>query len=118
MKDSPDAEYFEYDGGGFHIESLTAPLFGKVSGAVIKNVNIINSHVNTREYSDFGFIVCDAYNYRYQTGDKWLETGETLIQHCTVSHSTFTAEIPIEERETQLVVTEIITAPVQRKIPI
>ena len=113
LKDSPDAEYFEYDGGGFRIESLTAPLFGKVSGAVIKNVNIINSHVNTREYSDFGFIVCDAYNYRYQTGDeKWLETGETLIQHCTVSHSTFTAEIPVEERETQPVVTEIITAPV------
>ena len=113
LKDSPDAEYFEYDGGGFRIESLTAPLFGKVSGAVIKNVNIINSHVHTREYSDFGFIVCDAYNYRYQTGDeKWLETGETLIQHCTVSHATFTAEIPIEERETQPVVTEIITAPV------
>ena len=83
-----------------------------VEPRTIKNVNIINSHVNTREYSDFGFIVCDAYNYRYQTGDKWLETSETLIQHCTVSHSTFTAEIPVEERETQPVVTEIITAPV------
>ena len=30
----------------------------------------------------------------------------------TVSHSTFIAEIPVEERETQPVVTEIITAPV------
>ncbi len=113
LKSEPDEDCFEYDGGGFRIENISAPLFGKISGAVIKNVNIINSHVNTKEYSDFGFIVCDAYNYRYQTEDeKWLETGETLISHCTVSHSTFTAEIPVEERETQAVVTEIITAPV------
>lgn len=113
LKNNPNEDCFEYDGNGFKIENLTDSLFGKVSGAVIKNVNIINSNVTTSEYSNFGFIVCEAYNYRYQTEDGTsFETGETLILDCTVSHSTFTAEIPAEERPTEEYVTEIITAPV------
>ena len=113
LKDAPDAECFVYDGGGFNIEHLTAPLFGKVSGAVIENVNVKHSDVNTDQYSDFGFIVCQAYRYQYRTEDgNALDTGETIIRYCTVSHSSFTAELPVNERETKPAVTEIITAPV------
>ena len=109
LKSDPQSEYFEYDGNGFAIKNLDNPLFGKVSGAVIKNVNIQNSFINTIEFKDYGFIACDAYNYRYETKDgKIYETGETLIQHCTVSHSAIYAEIPQEE-ETESV--EVVTAP-------
>ena len=45
LKSDPDSEHFEYDGGGFLIENLDAPLFETVSGAVIKNVNIRNSAI-------------------------------------------------------------------------
>lgn len=111
LKSDPQAEYFEYDGNGYAIQNLDNPLFGTVSGAVIKNVNIQNSSINTVEFKDYGFIACDVYNYRYQTenGENY-ETGETLIQHCTVSHSAIYAEIPKTEEETESV--EVVTAPV------
>gem|GEM_PF-1456290 len=83
----PELEYFEYDGGGFTIEGLTAPLFRKVSGSVIKNVNIINSSINTSYYSNYGFIVSEAYNYRYEVDGETYETGETLIINSSVTNS-------------------------------
>ena len=111
LKDKPKEEYFEYDGGGYLIENLDAPLFDKVSGAVIKNVNIRSSFINTQEYRDLGFIVCNAYNYHYRGEDgKIYETGETLIQHCTVSHSSITAEIPQEE-DVIVTTTAVVYAP-------
>ena len=111
LKSDPDEECFEYDGGGFKIENINAPLFGKVSGAVIKNVNIANSSITTKEYGDLGLLVCDAYNYRYQTEDGNYETGETTINNCTVSHCSINIEIPLEEQPTTDYLTEAVTAP-------
>lgn len=110
LKDKPKEEYFEFDGGGYLIENLDAPLFDKVSGAVIKNVNIRSSAINTQGYRDFGFIVCNAYNYSYRAEDgTTYETGETVIRHCSVSHSSITMEIPQEE--TAVTTTEVVYAP-------
>lgn len=111
LKSDPQAEYFEYDGNGYAIKNIDNPLFGTVSGAVIKNVNIQNSSINTVEFKDYGFIACEVYNYRYETEDgETYETGETLIQHCTVSHSAIYAEIPKEENATESV--QVVTAPI------
>lgn len=111
LKSDPQAEYFEYDGNGYAIQNLDNSLFGTVSGAVIKNVNIQNSFINTEKFKDYGFIACEVYNYRYETEDgESYETGETLIQHCSVSHSAIYAEIPETEEETESV--EVVTAPV------
>lgn len=111
LKSDPKSEYFEYDGNGYAIQNLDNPLFGTVSGAVIKNVNIQNSFINTVEFKDYGFIACEVYNYRYETEDgKSYETGETLIQHCSVSHCSINAEIPQEENATESV--QVVTASV------
>ena len=110
MKADPDSEYFEYDGNGFSISAITAPLFGKVSGAVIKNVNITQSVIASAEYKNYGFIVCEAYNYRYRSNGQTYETGETLIQHCSVSHASIEIHLPKNEDE-NAVSTEEVTAP-------
>lgn len=110
LKLDPDAEYFEYDGNGYLISNLDNALFGKISGAVIKNVNIQNSFIYTERYADCGFIAKNVYNYQYEAEDGTMyETGETLIQHCSVSHSAIYFQHPEEYAE---VVTEIVTAPV------
>ena len=92
LKSDPDSEIFMYDGGNFKIQNLTSPLFGQVSGAVIKNVNISDSHISSPEYKDMGFIVCNAYNYSYKTDDKTYTTGDTVIDHCSVVDSSIYAE--------------------------
>ncbi|MBR3418184.1 MAG: hypothetical protein IKG82_05790 [Oscillospiraceae bacterium] len=98
LKQDPDSEHFEYDGGGYLIENLDAPLFETVSGAVIRNVNIRNSAIVSDEYKDYGFLVCTAYNYHYLAEDeKVYETGETVIEHCSVSHSSITVKDPEPE---------------------
>ncbi len=95
LKADPDSEHFEYDGGGFLIENLDAPLFETVSGAVIRNVNIRNSTIVSDEYKDYGLLVCTAYNYHYLAEDEQVyETGETVIEHCSVSHSSITVKLP------------------------
>lgn len=112
LKADPQSEYFEYDGGGYLIENLDAPLFDRVSGAVIKNVNIRSSAISTQIYRDYGFIVCNAYNYHYKAENgTTYETGETLIQHCTVSHCSITAEIPKSEEDEASTTTEVVYAP-------
>ena len=111
LKSDPDSEYFEYDGGGFTITNMDNPLFGKISGAVIKNVNIQNSFIYTEEYSDCGFIARNVYNYKYEAEDgTTYETGETLIQHCSVSHSAIYFQYP-ESDDNADVVTEVVAAP-------
>lgn len=108
LKSDPETEFFEYDGNGYMISKLDNPLFGSVSGATIKNVNITDSTISSTEYKDYGFIVCDVYNYRYEAEDGTsYETGETLIQHCSVSHSSIHAELPETEEATM----EVVTAP-------
>ena len=93
LKSDPDSEVFMYDGGNFKISNITSPLFGQVSGAVIKNVNIVNSHISSPEYKDMGFIVCNAYNYSYTSEDgKKYTTGDTVIDHCSVVDSSIYAE--------------------------
>ena len=93
LKNAPDSEVFVYDGGNFKINNLKNPLFGQVSGATIKNVNIANSHISTPEYDNIGFIVCNAYNYSYTTDDgKKFVTGDTVIDHCSVVDSSIYAE--------------------------
>ena len=93
LKSDPDSEVFMYDGGNFQISNLTSPLFGQVSGAVIKNVNIANSHISSPEHKDLGFIVCNAYNYIYTSEDgKKYTTGDTVIDHCTVIDSSIYTE--------------------------
>lgn len=113
LKSTPDSEYFEYDGDGYSIENLDNSLFGKVSGAVIKNVNIKNSSILTTAYKDYGFLVCSAYQYRYAAEDGTrYDTGETLIQHCSVSHSSIQMYYPqTEETETAQVVTAPVVVP-------
>lgn len=111
LKADPNTEHFEYDGGGFVIDNLDAPLFDKVSGAVIKNVNIRNAAIQSEVYRDYGFIVCNAYNYHYRAENGTIyETGETLIRHCSVSHSSITAELSDQE-EAAVTTTEIVYAP-------
>ena len=111
LKADPDSEYFEYDGGGYLIEHLNAPLFGSVSGAVIRNVHIRNSRIESEEYRDYGFIVCNAYNYHYQAENKAVYvTGETKIQHCTVSHSSINVQYPQTE-DKQETTAAVVTAP-------
>ena len=98
LKADPNSEHFEYDGGGFLIEKLDAPLFETVSGAVIRNVNIRNSAIVSDGYKDYGFLVCTAYNYHYLAEDEQVyETGETVIEHCSVSHSSITVKQPEPE---------------------
>ena len=100
LKRNPQYEYFEYDGGGFVIDGLTAPLFGTISGSIITNVNIINANIETSRYKNYGFLVCEAFNYRYEVGGTTYETGETIIKNSTVSHSTIHVQIPADEIET------------------
>lgn len=112
LKSDPNAEYFCYDGGGFLIRNLTSPLFGKVSGAVIENVNIMDSAIDTIDYQNYGFIACEAYNYRYiaENGSTY-ETGETIIRNCTVSHSYIRIAYPRSEEATEAVVTAEVVVP-------
>lgn len=108
LKSEPEKEKFEYDGGGYAISNLTSPLFGKVSGALISNVNIQNSVINSSEYKYYGFIVCEAYNYQYDVKEtkKSYETGETVIRKCSVSDSSIMIEYPEDENsENEVVVT-------------
>lgn len=112
LKADPESEYFEYDGGGFVIENLTAPLFGSVSGAVIRNVNIRSSRIESEQYQDYGFLVCKAMNYHYKAEDGQVyATGETRIQHCTVSHSSISVQHPPSEEEENAYTTAVVTAP-------
>lgn len=112
LKADPDAEHFEYDGGGFTISNLQAPLFGKISGALIQNVNVTNSVITTEEYNNYGFICSAVYNYRYKTEDEaQYETGETIIRHCSVSHSAIYMQYPQTEETTEEV--QVITAPTE-----
>lgn len=97
LKNDPDSEYFEYDGSGYLIEYIDSPLFGNVSGATIKNVNIRNSVIQEDIYKDCGAIVCRVFNYSYHNNDESYQTGETLIKHCTVSHSSINLGVPKEE---------------------
>jgi hypothetical protein len=112
LKADPKSEYFEYDGGGYLIENLDAPLFGSVSGAVIKNVNIRSSRIESEEYKDYGFIACKVYNYHYRAEDDSVyATGETLVQHCTVSHSSINVQHPKVEDDNTVQTTMVVTAP-------
>ncbi len=112
LKVDPDSEHFEYDGGGCLIENLNAPLFETVSGAVIRNVNIRNSAIVSDEYKDYGFLVCTAYNYHYLAEDeKVYETGETVIEHCSVSHSSISVKLPepeIDEEQPAVTTMEVV----------
>lgn len=105
-----DHEYFVYDGNGFKITGLNAPLFGRVSGALIENVNVINSNIVSTEYQDYGFIVRQAYNYEFTVDNTTSDeettdaedvsyvTGETIIKHCSVSNSAIKLEYPEAEK--------------------
>ncbi len=112
LKADPNSEHFEYDGGGYLIENLNAPLFETVSGAVIRNVNIRNSAIVSNEYKDYGFLVCMAYNYHYLAEDEQIyETGETVIEHCSVSHSSITVKLPepdADENEPAVTTMEVV----------
>ena len=50
---------------GWDIDNLDNPLFGKISGATIKNVNLRNVVIKPELYKDYGALVCSAYNYKY-----------------------------------------------------
>lgn len=95
-------EYFEYDGNGYTISNISDSLFGTVSGAMIKNVNIINSRISTQDYDDIGFIVKKAINYAHN--DK--TTGDTIIKHCSVQHSAIVPEYYNSEEITTETTTE------------
>lgn len=107
LKTEPEQELFEYDGGGYYIKNINNPLFGKVSGAFIHDVNIHESSIRSEEYKNYGFIVCEAYNYQYSdtAKKKNYETGETVIRNCTVSRSGIHVEYPQSEEESHAVVT-------------
>lgn len=86
LKNDPASEYFEYDGNGYIIDGIDQPLFGKVSGATIRNVNIRNVIIENEVYKDYGAIVCNAINYQYKANQTTYKTGETLIKNCSVEH--------------------------------
>ena len=110
LKADPQSEYFEYDGGGFSISNLDAPLFETVSGAVIKNVHIRDSEIISADYKDYGLLVCNAVNYHYLADDEQVyETGETVIQHCSVSHSS--VAVQLSKAETPAVTTNTVVPP-------
>jgi hypothetical protein len=94
LRQIPDAERFEFDGGRFIISGLNAPLFGTVSGSVIRNVNVTQSVIETTRHENFGFIVSQVFNFRYDVDGRTYETGETLIQNSTVSHSAMYLRLP------------------------
>lgn len=110
LKSDPDSEHFEYDGNGYVIDNLDNPLFGKISGATIKNVNLRNVVIETEVYKDYGALVCNAYDYQYKTEDEEYQTGETLIKHCSVARCSIilgTPPVP-EEETTEQVTGEVI----------
>ena len=112
LKSDPSSEYFEYDGNGYTIDKIDKPLFGKVSGATIKNVNIRNAVIQGEIVQDYGAIVCNAYNYHYKTNSKSYETGETLIKHCSVSHaSIIIGEVQEEASEAETATTGEVVPP-------
>ena len=111
LKSDPDSEYFEYDGNGYVIDNLTSPLFGKVSGATIKNVNLRNVVIQTELYKDYGAIVCNAYNYQYKTKSASYTTGETLIKHCSVAHASIILGVADETEETTEAATDEVVPP-------
>lgn len=105
LKSEPDKERFEFDGGGYTIMNIDKPLFGKVSGALITNVNIRNANIVSSEYKYYGVICCESYNYQYKGSDsKNYETGETVIKNCSVSDSSINIEYP-EDENSYVVVT-------------
>ena len=66
----------------------------------IRNVNIRNSAIVSDKYKDYGFLICTAYNYHYLAEDEQVyETGETVIEHCSVSHSSITVKLPEPEAD-------------------
>lgn len=105
LKAEPEKELFEYDGGGYTIRNIDNPLFGKISGSLIKNVNISNAHINSPEYKYYGIICCESYNYQYKANSKNYETGETLIKNCSVSDSSIVIKYPVDENSNRVVVT-------------
>ena len=111
LKSDPDSERFEYDGNGFVIDNLDNPLFGKISGATIKNVNLRNVVIQTDVYKDYGAIVCNAYNYQYRTNNTLYQTGETLIKHCSVAHASIIIGTEPETEETTETVTGEVVPP-------
>jgi hypothetical protein len=94
LKNKPSEEFFEYDGNGYSIENLSAPLFGKVSGAILKNIHIKNSYIYSQVEDNYGFIVSQAINYKYELEGNAYETGETTIQNCTVMDSSINLSYP------------------------
>jgi len=111
LKSDPDSERFEYDGNGYAIDNLDNPLFDKVSGATIKNVNLRNVVIETELYKDYGALLCNAYNYQYKTDDEEYQTGETLIKHCSVAHCSIilgSKPVPEEETTTEPVTGEVV----------
>ncbi len=104
----PDKERFEYDGGGYAIRGLTTPLFGKVSGALISNVNIQDVSILNPAYKNYGILVCESYNYQFEGANKKkFETGETIIRNCTVARASINVNYPstIDSEVTAEVVT-------------
>ena len=76
-------------------------------------MNIRNSAIVSDEYKDYGFLVCMAYNYHYLAEDEQIyETGETVIEHCSVSHSSITVKLPEPDAdETEPAVTTMEVVP-------
>lgn len=104
----PEKERFEYDGGGYAIRGLRTPLFGKVSGALISNVNIQDVYILNPAYKNYGILVCESYNYQFEdVNKKKYETGETIIRNCTVARATIDVDYPstIDSEVTPEVVT-------------
>lgn len=104
----PAKERFEYDGGGYVIRGLKTPLFGKVSGALITNVNIQDVSILNPAYKNYGVLVCESYNYQFEDKNKKkFETDETIIRNCTVARAAIDVDYPstIDSEVTAEVVT-------------
>jgi hypothetical protein len=66
---------------------------------VIRNVNIVHSFIQSTNYENHGFLVSQAFNYRYEVDGVTYETGETLIQNSTVSHSVIRLQLPTTDAQ-------------------
>jgi hypothetical protein len=108
LKEKETAEnYFEYDGGNFRIFNLSSPLFGTVSGASFKNINIRDSFITSEFADNYGLIAKQARQYRYTIDDTEYDTGEVKFTNCTVTHSSITlAPFVVTETSTTKAVAE------------
>ena len=89
-------DFFVYDGGNFKIKNLrgNGGLFGNISGATIKNVNIEDANIKASEYENVGLLCNEVSSYSFPSvdGARYYATGNSKILNCSVLKSKIDGE--------------------------